>query len=383
MPAEDLNKSIENGEFFREARQWYMYKYIFPVIERSMLIAVSIASVITAIVSISIVLETLPTLNRKVPVAITIKDTDKSNYIYIYPLQKPEDKENPNVAVGRYLVAKFVEMYERYDAMKPQETIDANWHFMERFADDNTKLKYKNYVLEDAKSLTNRLTRYASRVAKIDITKLRENVVITPTTHLGNNDGYDYFTAKIPFKVTETLVRASPDFKTDNLNYEIELSAEIEFKMKPVEYYLYDDEKTGKSYYKFKDVDLIVTSYNTSEVPIEAQKTEASQTGISEDKQPLTEENEVIDNSTKVPDEEVKTRASVPEENGQTLEILPDNDNNKTKAEESIIIEQDSQQTAPAETGAETIQQPAPEQAVEMPTEQNGAEQSEGQQNAQ
>jgi type IV secretory pathway component VirB8 len=59
MPADDLNRSIESGEFYKEARQWYLYKYIFPVIERSMLIAVSIASVMAAIVSLYIVATTL------------------------------------------------------------------------------------------------------------------------------------------------------------------------------------------------------------------------------------------------------------------------------------------------------------------------------------
>jgi type IV secretory pathway component VirB8 len=327
MSQNDFNRSIESGEYFKEARIWYTQKFLFPVVERSMLIAVSIGCVVTAIVSLYIVATTLPYMTQKLPVAIKMQDSSSVNQVFVAPLQKREDKEDPNKAVARYIVSKFVEMYERYDAFNPKRTIDANWKYISRFSNDNILIQYKNYVAEDANSLTNLLTRYVSRYAKVNLQTMRDDVTLTPVEHFGNEGNYKYFKATIPFYITEVLVRTNPGFNTDDLRKNFRFRAEIEFKMKDINYSYMRDSFFGRRFCKFDDLDLVITDYKTFEDPV-AETVEVLPESTKSEDNGITgsgDVNSVIDNSTKNDSQEG---------DGQTIEIKPEqntdpsNDNN-------------------------------------------------------
>jgi hypothetical protein len=175
---------------------------------------------------------------------------------------------------------------------------------------------------------------------------MRSDVVITPTTHFGNDDGYSYFKATIPYKVNEELVRVNPGFTTDSLNTNTSFIAEIEFKMKNMEYSLEKDEAIGKSFYKFKDLELKVNSYKSSAVKTQ----EKAQDIVPETSESQTKDEPANDNST-----------------SEDAKVIEEKDKNETKTEESIIIEE--QQPIDKETDMPEINSAPPE--TEIPVELN------------
>ena len=107
----DITESIKSGEYFKDAREWYAVKYIFPTTQRSFLILVTLTSVFMAFVALKVFFSFLP-LREIVPIAIGVKnkvdEVTKLKYI-----GKKEIESNESLI--RYLVVRYIEARENYN----------------------------------------------------------------------------------------------------------------------------------------------------------------------------------------------------------------------------------------------------------------------------
>ncbi len=113
----DFVKSlVADGSYFKDARDWYMFRYVQPVCERTMLFfIITIASFITYIL-VTTIFNALPI---KQEVAVTIRPVDQSRYFpVIKPLKDSVELKNIDEAVSKYLLTEYIKKREGYDLRK-------------------------------------------------------------------------------------------------------------------------------------------------------------------------------------------------------------------------------------------------------------------------
>jgi type IV secretion system protein VirB8 len=111
-----IKESVANGTYFKDARDWYMLRYVYPVCERTILFFIALfAGVIFYILATTIILS----LPIKQEVAIIIRPTDQSKYFPV--IKKLKDSvaiKNVDEAVSKYLVTEYLKKREGFDFRK-------------------------------------------------------------------------------------------------------------------------------------------------------------------------------------------------------------------------------------------------------------------------
>ena len=110
----DFVKSlVRDGSYFKDARDWYIFRYVQPVCERTMLFFITIISGFVTYVLVMTILNSLPI---KQEVAVIIRPKDQSLYFsVITPLRDSAELKNIDEAVSKYLLAEYIKKREGYD----------------------------------------------------------------------------------------------------------------------------------------------------------------------------------------------------------------------------------------------------------------------------
>ncbi|XGA08755.1 MAG: VirB8/TrbF family protein [Wolbachia endosymbiont of Xenopsylla cheopis] len=107
-----LNDLIKKDKYFNDAIEWYCYKYLFCITERAWLISITtFTSLCLCIVLLNLYL-LFPLKKDFIFVKYTDRNSDEFTVLKKLSLVN-EEKEQ--VSLSRYLVGKYVEMYESYD----------------------------------------------------------------------------------------------------------------------------------------------------------------------------------------------------------------------------------------------------------------------------
>ncbi len=111
-----IKASVADGSYFSDAKDWYFFRYVYPVCERTMLFFITIfAGAIFYILTVTIT-SSFP-IKQEVP--IIIRPTDQSKYFpVIKKLKDSVDLDNVDEAVSKYLIAEYVKKREGYDFKK-------------------------------------------------------------------------------------------------------------------------------------------------------------------------------------------------------------------------------------------------------------------------
>jgi type IV secretion system protein VirB8 len=111
-----INATVEDGSYFKDARDWYIFRYIYPVCERTLLFFIaSIAGLVTYILAITII-NAFP-ITQESPVVIHSKD--QSVYFpVIKPLKDSIELTTIDEAVIKYLSTKYLQKREAYNFRK-------------------------------------------------------------------------------------------------------------------------------------------------------------------------------------------------------------------------------------------------------------------------
>lgn len=167
----EIAKKIENGEYFQDAREWYKHKYIFPVIERSYLILITIISVITAILTFSTFNGLFP-LQKSFLIVAPVQD-QVNDYAKILRIgESGQEKEDADETLINFISGKFVGAFENYNYENNFQQLRSNINFLTEFASPEVLNQYKYYIsIRNPNSLMLKYKQQASR--KIEVKSLR------------------------------------------------------------------------------------------------------------------------------------------------------------------------------------------------------------------
>ncbi len=162
LNAEIANK-IRDGSYYKEAWDWYAFKYIYPVSQRSFFIFITIASVLVTVASIIALYNFYP-LRVKVPIAISNPDMTV-DYARLIKMQVGEN-ESPDMPIVSYLSQRYVENLEAYHYGE----FDKQLTFLKQFSSaplyteidkrydirnlDSLVLKYRDHTKRDVRIIS-------------------------------------------------------------------------------------------------------------------------------------------------------------------------------------------------------------------------------------
>ena len=109
----ELSEKIESGEYFSEARSWYLKNYEQRYIERSYLILLIICFLILFMFTHTYNKAIQP-IKKSLPVKVTIEDAGRYSTRITYLGNKEKDFDINNVLL-KYFSERFVEAIESYD----------------------------------------------------------------------------------------------------------------------------------------------------------------------------------------------------------------------------------------------------------------------------
>ncbi|MES2677990.1 MAG: VirB8/TrbF family protein [Pseudomonadota bacterium] len=113
----DFIKSlVADGSYFKDARDWYIFRYVQPICERTILFFIVIITGFVTYILAGTILNSLPI---KQEVAVIIRPKDQSRYFpVIKSLKDSVEIKNIDQAVSKYLLAQYVKKREGYDLRK-------------------------------------------------------------------------------------------------------------------------------------------------------------------------------------------------------------------------------------------------------------------------
>jgi type IV secretory pathway component VirB8 len=125
---EYIKESVKDGSYFKDATNWYFFRYISPVCERTLL---SIAAIISCVIcySLYVMIDAAFPLVQKDPIIIRAVDQSKyfPNLIALKPKEKGpnSDKFDPLIttideAVIKYLISYYIKEREGFDFSKAE-----------------------------------------------------------------------------------------------------------------------------------------------------------------------------------------------------------------------------------------------------------------------
>lgn len=108
-----IRESIENGDYFKDAMEWYSLSYISPITERAFFVLLSILSVFITYMFITIISSALP-LKETVPVVIKEKDTAVYRTT-IKSIKHKDEAKTTDEAVLRFLLINYIKEREEHN----------------------------------------------------------------------------------------------------------------------------------------------------------------------------------------------------------------------------------------------------------------------------
>ncbi len=136
----EIANKVRSGEYFRDARAMADINIHNPMPERYLFILLTILSLVITYVSI-LALEGLIPLKPQVPFIFVTNDIVE-DYPQIKPLVN-YPRENPNIALQRFLVQHYIGLREEYNA----KLFDRNHDAILILSDKKTADEYENYIL--------------------------------------------------------------------------------------------------------------------------------------------------------------------------------------------------------------------------------------------
>jgi type IV secretory pathway component VirB8 len=108
-----IRYSVERGDFFKDAFDWYIFRYISPICDRAWLFFTTIASAVIVYILSIMVFNSFPIV-QKVPIIIKTKDATLY-YPKITNLRDSEDLKTIEEAIIKHLLLKYVSDREEYN----------------------------------------------------------------------------------------------------------------------------------------------------------------------------------------------------------------------------------------------------------------------------
>jgi type IV secretory pathway component VirB8 len=174
-----IKASVADGSYFKDALNWYFFRYVLPICDRTLLIFGAIIAAIVLFFLTQMIRSAFP-LVEHTPVFIEAKDESLyfPNIIALKPrkssLAYDPNIENVDDAVLKYLLSSYIITREAYDFSKA-EIEDVNQKF-NRIRNTSSDDEYKNFQLimskDNPNSPVNDFGQDVQKIVKIQSVKI-------------------------------------------------------------------------------------------------------------------------------------------------------------------------------------------------------------------
>ena len=111
-----IKSLVADGSYFKDAKDWYLFRYVQPICERTILFFVAIITGFVTYILITTIFNSLPI---KQEVAVVIRPKDQSLYFPTIKLLRDEAGiRNVDEAVSKYLLTEYIKKREGFDFRK-------------------------------------------------------------------------------------------------------------------------------------------------------------------------------------------------------------------------------------------------------------------------
>lgn len=211
-----IKSSVENGRYFRDALDWYLFRYISPICDRTLLIFGAILAAIVLFFLVQMIKSTFPLVEQA---PIIVRSPDQSIYTQNLFALKPKKNEagyDPSIttiddAVLKYLLSKYVQNREGYD-FKKAEIEEVNKKF-NRVRNVSSASEYKAFRLMMSRDNPNSpIYNFGKNIAKS--VQIESVTLIKEEPQNLASRAMDYLSHKIP---TDAEVRFTAITRTTSL----------------------------------------------------------------------------------------------------------------------------------------------------------------------
>lgn len=198
-----VKASVESGEYYADALDWYQHRFIYPVIERAYL---TLGLVLLGAVGflVSAVYEVIQPLHKEVQFVAPLEDQTQF-YTHLRDVPITTEGEASRVqaeqAIMKAIVAEFVRAYEEYDYRNEFAQLRANNTLIEKYADKPVAQAFAERIsMANPASVIFQLRRdtrvtIVSNVDAMNITPLPE----TDVPEQGDTPVLKHYTMQVPF----------------------------------------------------------------------------------------------------------------------------------------------------------------------------------------
>lgn len=232
-----IKSSVNDGSYFKDALNWYFFRYLTPICDRTLLIFGAIIAAVVFYFLLQMIQGAFPLVER-IPVFVSAKD-QASTFPSIVPLKPKKGTLNydPAIAtvdeaIAKYLLGIYVDDRESYDFSKA-EIEDVNRKFA-RVRNVSSATEYKAFQLTMSKdnpaSPIHSFGQNVQRVITIDSVRL-----IKKEPQDFASKARNFLSNKIPTEaevrftaVTRPVVSEESEMKSQKEQYVAKINFEFE-----------------------------------------------------------------------------------------------------------------------------------------------------------
>lgn len=166
----EIAEKVESGEYFNDARNWYMRKYIYNFIERTYVIVI-IFCLLFLMYMVNVYKQAIQPIKKSLPIQVNISDSADFNTRITY-LGNAEKDFDVNEVFIKYFSERFTDAIEGYDYRKDFKKLKINKNIIEGLANSEILGYYLDKIsIRNNDSLIMKYKRDFYRVINIDKSK--------------------------------------------------------------------------------------------------------------------------------------------------------------------------------------------------------------------
>jgi len=140
----ELTEKIESGEYFSEAKDWYVNTYIYRFVERTYLLLLLAGFMFLLYFTYSYFVEITP-IKKSLPIRVEISDA-ANEYTKLSYLGSKSKDFNINKVLITYFSARFLEAIESYDYRRDFKKLKKNTNIIEKLGTQGIQNFYQEKI---------------------------------------------------------------------------------------------------------------------------------------------------------------------------------------------------------------------------------------------
>ncbi len=219
-----IRSSVKDGSYFKDAMNWYFFRYINPICDRTLLIFGSLIAAVVLFFLAQMIQSAFPLVQR-VPIFIQAKDQSLyfPNLVELKP-KKSSPNYDPEVKsldeiISKYLIINYIKNREEFDYSKARiEDFNKKFNHIRNTSSVNEYQAFQAFM--DKNNPTSPLNKFGKKVTKT--VKIESILFIRKEPKNFADKAMNYLTSKIPTEAEIRFVAITKDFSSGIMQQENE-----------------------------------------------------------------------------------------------------------------------------------------------------------------